>query len=109
MKRIHGRVRELTRRSRCHADLWDVIADRNPVLRGWSVYFRTGNAAKRFNQLDEYVWRRLLRLRIERKGRHLRAGEARRWTRESFHNLGLVKLRGTVQFPEPAFWQERIA
>ena len=109
MKRIRQRVRELTRRSRCHADLRDVIADLNPVLRGWSAYFRTGNAAKRFNQLDGYVWRRLLRLRLERKGRHLRPGEVRRWTRESFWNLGLIQLRGTVQYPGTAFWQEEIA
>jgi group II intron reverse transcriptase/maturase len=109
MKRVRGRVRELTRRSRCHADLRDVIADLNPVLRGWSAYFRTGNAAKRFNQLDEYVWRRLRRLRIERKGRHLRAGEVQRWTRESFWNLGLIRLRGTVQYPGSAFWQKEIA
>ena len=109
MKRIRQRVRELTRRSRCHADIRDVIADLNPVLRGWSAYFRTGNAAKRFNQLDGYVWRRLLRLRLERKGRHLRPGEARRWTRESFWNLGLIQLRGTVQYPGTAFWQKEIA
>ena len=109
MKRIRGRVRELTRRSRCHANLRDVIADLNPVLRGWAAYFRTGNAAKRFNQLDAYVWRRLVGLRLERKGRHLRAGAVRRWTRESFWNLGLIRLRGTVQYPETAFWHKEIA
>ncbi|MCZ7682634.1 MAG: hypothetical protein M5U28_29100 [Sandaracinaceae bacterium] len=99
-------MRELTPRGRCHADLRDVIADLNPVLRGWGQYFRTGNAAKRFNQLDSYVWRRLVRLRVQRKGRHLRAGEAERWTRESFHDLGLHRLRGTVRYPERAFFQE---
>ncbi len=102
MRRIRERIRELTPRSRCHADLRDVIAQLNPVLRGWGQYFRSGNAAKRFNQLDTYVWRRLVRLRRERKGRHLKAGEARRWTRESFHNLGLYRLRGTVRYPEAA-------
>ena len=102
MRRIRERIRELTPRSRCHADLRDVIADLNPVLRGWSQYFRTGNAAKRFNQLDTYVRRRLVRLRVQRKGRHLKAGEARRWTRESFHNLGLYRLRGTVRYPGTA-------
>jgi RNA-directed DNA polymerase len=82
--------------------LRDVIADLNPVLRGWGNYFKTGNAAKRFNQLDTYVWSRLRRLRLERKGRHLKPGEATRWTGESFHNLGLHRLRGTVKYPEPA-------
>jgi len=102
MQRIRQRVKELTPRSRCHADIRDVIADLNPVLRGWGHYFRTGNAAKRFIQLDTYVWQRLRRLRLARKGRHLKPGEAARWTRESFWNLGLCKLMGTVRYPEAA-------
>jgi len=109
MKRIREKVRALTRRSRCHADLREVIAQLNPVLRGWGNYYRTGNAARRFNQVDSYVWRRLQRLRIQRKGRHLRAGEVARWTPESFWNLGLHRLRGTVRYPEQAFWQREIA
>jgi group II intron reverse transcriptase/maturase len=109
MVRIRERVRELTPRGRCHADLRDVIAQLNPVLRGWGNYYRTGNAAKRFNQLDSYVWQRLRRLRLERKGRHMRPGEAARWTRESFWNPGLYRLRGTVQYPEQPFWQQEAA
>jgi group II intron reverse transcriptase/maturase len=102
MQRIRQRVKELTSRSRCHADLREVIADLNPVLRGWGNYFRTGNAAKRFIQLDTYVWQRLRKLRLARKGRHLKPGEAARWTRESCWNLGLHRLRGTVRYPEAA-------
>jgi hypothetical protein len=100
MKRIRRRVKELTPSSRCHADLRDVIEQLNPVLRGWGEYFRTGNAARRFNQLDTYVWRRLRSLRIKRKGRHLRPGEWERWNRDYFHALGLHRLRGTVRYPE---------
>jgi group II intron reverse transcriptase/maturase len=99
MQRIRQRIKELTPRSRCHADLREVIGDLNPVLRGWGQYFRTGNAAKRFIQLDTYVWQRLRNLRAARKGRNLKPGEATRWTRESFWNLGLHRLRGTVQYP----------
>jgi group II intron reverse transcriptase/maturase len=106
MQRIRQRVKELTPRGRCHADLREVIADLNPVLRGWGNYFRTGNAAKRFNQVDEYVWRRLRHLRVQRKGRQLRAGEVERWTRDSFWNLGLHRLRGTIQYPEPVNYRE---
>jgi group II intron reverse transcriptase/maturase len=106
MQRIRQRVKELTPRSRCHADVREVIADLNPILRGWGNYFRTGNAHERFNQLDRYVWRRLRALRIKRKGRNLRAGEATRWTRESFENLGLYRLRGTIRYPEQPFWKE---
>jgi group II intron reverse transcriptase/maturase len=109
MQHVRQRVKELTPRSRCHADVRDVIADLNPVLRGWGQYFRTGNAARRFIQLDTYVWRRLLALRVKRKGRHLHAGEAERWTRDYFHRLGLHRLRGTVRYPEQPFWQQGAA
>ena len=27
----------------------------NPILRGWGNYFRTGNAARKFTQIDGYV------------------------------------------------------
>jgi hypothetical protein len=109
MQRVRRRVKELTPRSRCHADIRDVIADLNPVLRGWGNYFRTGNAAKRFNQLDTYVWRRLRDLRVKRKGRHLHAGETERWTGDYFHSFGLHRLRGTVRYPERPFWRQETA
>jgi group II intron reverse transcriptase/maturase len=106
MQRIRQRVKDLTPRSRCHADIRDVISELNPVLRGWGNYFRTGNAAAKFNQLDSYVWRRLLTLRVKRKGRHLKPGEVERWSREYFYNLGLYRLRGNVCYPEQPFWKE---
>ncbi len=102
MQRIRQKVKALTPGWRCHVDLREVIDDLNPVLRGWGNHFRTGNAARRFNQTDTYVWLRLRKLRVRRKGSHLRAGEAKRWTRDYFYNLGLHRLRGTVKYPEPA-------
>jgi hypothetical protein len=104
MQRIRQRVKELTPRSRCHADIRAVIVDLNPVLRGWGEYFRTGNAAQRFNQLDSYVWRRLKSLRVQRQGRNLRPGMAQRWSQEYFWNFGLHRLRGTVHYPGSPFW-----
>ena len=100
MKQIRQRVKQLTPRGRCHTDIREVIGQLNPVLRGWGNYFRTGNAHVRFNQLDTYVERRLRRLLVQRKGRHLRAGEFRKWTREYFEHFGLHRLRGTVRYPE---------
>ncbi len=103
MTRIRQRVRELTPRSRCHEDLRRVITQLNLVLRGWGAYFRTGNAAQKFTQIDSYVYARLRGLRLKRAGSKLRAGSADRWTREYFtHGLGLHRLRGTVQYPEAA-------
>ncbi len=103
MKRVRQRVKELTPRARCHADLRDVVARLNPVLRGWGAYFKTGNAAARFNQLDSYVYRRLRALRVKRAASRLRAGQTERWTRDYFvEGFGLHRLRGTVCYPEAA-------
>ena len=99
VKRVKQRVKELTPRAASHRDLRATIATLNPVLRGWGNYFRTGNASVKFNQVDSYVWMRLRKLVRERKGRHLRAGEMGRWTRQAFHELGLHKLIGTVRYP----------
>ena len=106
MQRMRQRAKELTPRSRCHADIRTVIADLNPVLRGWGNYFRTGNAARQFGSVDGFVVRRLRALRLARKGRNVRPGEVEGWTREYFEHLGLHRLRGTICYPEQPFWKE---
>jgi len=102
MRRIRQRVKEHTTRAACHRDLRDTIALLNPVLRGWGAYFRTGNAAIKFGQVDTYVAWRLKRLLVKRHGRHLRPGQADRWTPDFFYALGLYRLRGTIRYPEAA-------
>jgi len=103
MKRVRQRVKELTGRNRSGVkDVRDIIADLNPVLRGWGNYFCTGNAAQKFIQIDTYAWWRLYRFMVKRKGRNLRLGDAQQWTRDFFHALGLHRLRGTIQYPEAA-------
>jgi RNA-directed DNA polymerase len=102
MKRIRQKVKELTPKSRCHEDPRDVIAALNPVLGGWGRHFATGNASDQFREVDRYVSWRLKRMRIKRKGRHLKSGEAKRWTEDYFNDLGLQRLRGTVRYPGAA-------
>jgi RNA-directed DNA polymerase len=102
MKRVRSKIKNLTGRNSIHRDIRDVIADLNPVLRGWGNYFRTGNAAIKFNQLDKYVVWRLKRLLVKRYGRNLHAGRADAWTRDWFEAHGLHRLRGTVRYPGTA-------
>jgi len=102
MKRIRQRVKELTPKSRSHVETRVVIGALNPVLRGWGQYFRTGNAADKFSEIDGYVAWRLKRMRIHRKGRQLKRREARKWKLSYFHALGLHKLSGSVAYPEAA-------
>jgi group II intron reverse transcriptase/maturase len=103
MQRIRQRVKAMTSRPGCHRALRDTIAQLNPVLRGWGAYFRTGNAAIKFGQVDDYVNWRLKRLLLKRHGRQLRAGQAARWTGDFFHALGLHRLRGTIRYPAAAY------
>jgi RNA-directed DNA polymerase len=99
MARVRARIRALTPRTRSHEDLRRVIADVNPVLRGWAQYFRTGNAAQKFVHIDRYVEDRLHALRRTRAGSrgHLRYATENR--RSFFEDLGLVRLRGTIRYP----------
>jgi len=103
MKRVRQKVKGLTGRSRNGVkDVRVLIRDLNPVLRGWGAYFRTGNAASKFIQLDDYVGWRLHRFLVKRHGRNLRAGQAEQWTRDWFVEQGLHRLRGTIRYPEVA-------
>jgi len=104
MKRIRARIKALTDRRRRAGmkDIREVIADLNPVLRGWGNYFRTGNAANKFNQIDRHVTWRLRSLLGKRQGRHLRAGQAAGWTDDWLWGLGLHRLLGTIRYPGTA-------
>ena len=103
MKRLREKIRARTGRNRAGVrDIREVIAELNPLLRGWGNYFRTGNAADKFRQADDYVVFRLRRLMIKKRSRNLRAGQARDWTEEWFNGHGLYRLRGTVRYPKAA-------
>ena len=102
MRRIRQCVKVCTPRAACHRPLRDILAQLNPVLRGWGAYFRTGNAAMKFGQVDDYVAWRLKRLLVQRHGRNLRQGQAAQWTPDFFHAVGLHRLRGTIRYPEAA-------
>ena len=102
MSRLRDKVRDLTGRNRVGIDIRDVIAALNPILRGWGNYFRTGNAAGKFVQIDRYVVWRLFRLMVKKRGRNLRAGQADQWTKAWFKEHGLHQLSGTIRYPKAA-------
>ena len=102
LARLRAKVRDRTGRNRVGLDIRDVIADLTPILRGWGNYFRTGNAADKFRQIDRYVTWRLFRLMVKKRGRNLRAGQADQWTEEWFNGHGLHRLRGTIRYPKAA-------
>jgi RNA-directed DNA polymerase len=102
MNRIRTRIRELTQRRRWAGmkDIRQVIGVLNPVLRGWGNYFRTGNASLKFQQVDRYVNKRLVRLLGHVRGWRRRPFSLREWTPARFAaELGLYRLVGTIRYP----------
>ena len=99
MKRVRGKIKAKTGRGRAGQDIREVIADLNPILRGWGNYFRTGNAAQQVR--PDRLLRRWPPPRSA--GQTVRAqsppGQTTAWTREWFEAHGLYRLRGTVRYP----------
>jgi RNA-directed DNA polymerase len=100
MKRIRERVHELTDARQSGKDVKQIIATLNPVLRGWGNYFRSGNAERKFNQLDSYVFWRLAEWMGRRGGQRIQRME--KWSHDRFVGMGLYRLRGTVKYPTQA-------
>ena len=110
MKAIRTKVHDLTQRRRWAGkkDIREVIAEINPVLRGWGGYFRTGNASDKFNDVDRYVHGRLLRLMARKGGQRSWRPDGhlfrfRDWPHRRFvADHGLYQLLGTIRYPGAA-------
>jgi group II intron reverse transcriptase/maturase len=107
MESVRTKVHDLTarRRNAGMKDIREVIAELNPVLRGWGNYFRTGNASDKFNDVDRYVHRRLLRLMVHRGGQRRWRPCGKPFRREQWPHVrfvqehGLYQLLGTIRYP----------
>lgn len=108
MNAVRERVRDVTnwRRWTRMRDIREVIAELNPILRGWGNYFRTGNASRHFQTLDRYVTACLHRLLRRRRCHQGRGRNARPilWRRDWPHtrfvaDFGLYQLLGTIRYP----------
>ena len=97
MSSIRAKVRALTDRRATGLALAATVDRLNPVLRGWGNYFRGGNSAQKFMQIDSYVQERLA---ILATAKHKRSG--RRWATQYnaawFQRLGVHTLSGSVRY-----------
>lgn len=101
MKKIQNRVRGLTIvRGNGAENVNDIITKLNPVLRGWGNCFGSGNADREFNELDDYVYRRITGWMVRRGGQ--RRFQLSQWPHERHHEIGLHRLRGRVSYPAQA-------
>jgi group II intron reverse transcriptase/maturase len=99
-KKLRERVRELTGKRHSGKDVKQLIAELNPVLRGWGNYFRTGNADREFNKMDAFVIGSLRRWQHRRGGQ--RPAKRPRFTWDQLRGMGLYRLMGTVKYPSQA-------
>ena len=96
MRQVRAKVREATsRRDVGRAVEW-VVADLNHVLRGWGAYFRYGNSARKFAQIDNYVHERLAIFASIKHGRHGRNWQ-RHYTWTWASRLGTYRLSRTTR------------
>ncbi len=93
---LRDKIRAVTSRSRTERPVAAVVAELNPVLRGWAGYFRNGNSARKFNAVDGYVHERLAIFASRKHGL-----KGRNWTTRYTYGwitrLGVYRLTGNVR------------
>jgi len=95
MRVLRDKVRAATAISKAERPVSAVVADLNPVLRGWGAYFRNGNSGRKFNAVDGYVHERLAILASRKHGLRGR-NWATCFTYGWITRLGVYRLTGTV-------------
>ncbi|MET7840579.1 group II intron reverse transcriptase/maturase [Streptomyces sp. NPDC005356] len=93
---LRDKIRAATDRRHVGRSLSAVVADLNPVLRGWAAYFRNGNSARKFSTIDSYVHERLAIFDNRKRGI-----PGRKWGKRHdgawFARLGAFRLSGNVR------------
>ena len=92
-KALRDKIRQLTGRTRS-GSLGCIIAELNPILRGWFGYFKHAHRST-FRDVDGFVRRRLraiLRKREKRPGFGRTSCDHRRWPNAFFAQHGLFTL-----------------
>ena len=101
MTSIKAKIRDRTDRRFARLPLEYAVENVNHVVRGWGNYFRYGNSADKFGEIDGYVRERLAILASAKHGLQGRNWVSRfnyEWTTQ----LGVYRLSGTVR-PTLAF------
>lgn len=68
LKRVKGRIREITRRNR-GVSLGRMISELNSYLTGWVTYYRYAECRRHLQRLDEWIRRKLRCVRLKQRKR----------------------------------------
>ena len=98
MDKLKDSIRDKTRRT-CGQSLKRVIAELNPVLRGWFGYYKQAHPTT-FSDLDGFIRRRLRSL-LAKQNKRTHVGFSinihRLWPNAFFANAGLIALHAGWQ------------
>jgi group II intron reverse transcriptase/maturase len=95
MQRIRDKIKAITApRHRLPEPAGPIVAEINQALRHWGPYFRVGNSARKFQQVDDYVRERLALFLSKKSGHHGRRRE--HYTSTYLKGLGVYRLNGAV-------------
>jgi len=103
MRSVRAKVRDLTGRRFVGLSIEVVVGNLNRVLRGWAAYFRYGNSARKFGDLDLYVHERLA---IHASTKHGKTG----WNLGRFNwtwlsALKVYRFQGKTRWGTPHAWR----
>lgn len=99
VRRITGRLSELTRRRRTPVPLPVVVEQMNQALRGWGSYFHHRNCSRIFGRVK---WHAEERLRTQLRKRH--KVRARKSGYKHFPSHDLYRRHGLYKLPTTAGW-----
>jgi RNA-directed DNA polymerase len=92
VQRVKGRIRQILRPT--NQAPWEaVVAELNPVLRGWANYFSYGTRFMAYRAVDHYVYDRVRHF-LRRRHKVLSRGTRRFSLPRVFGELGVFSLRG---------------
>jgi RNA-directed DNA polymerase len=100
MQSVRSKVRQATDRSKVGQPVEEIVVHLNRVLRGWGNYFRWGSSAKKFWDIDRYVYERLERFMRNKHGS--RGGYGRYRFYDDYQRLPIHHLSGTQRYGIPA-------
>lgn len=92
IRRFRDRIRQRTRR-KAPLNTQELIAELNPLLRGWGEYYKRAHVRLLFNRLDRWILRRIWSHRCKR---WRNAGWKRLPERVLYGEFGLVNLVGLI-------------
>lgn len=85
LMRVKEKIKRITSRGTIPMNLKHILGQINPILRGWSNYYRYDAAKHTLAYLDAYTWRRVYR-----------------WMRKKYAKMPVKKLKRT-KFPDWCF------